>query len=78
MNTHRRITDPVEAMAQRVAERVIELVLHVVDVNALLAQVDVNALLARIDVAAVLEQVDLAVPWHVSSPVNHVPVSQKG
>ena len=59
MTTHRRITDPVEAMAQRVAERVIDLVLHVVDVNALLAQVDVNALLARIDVAALLEQVDL-------------------
>ncbi len=59
MNMHRRITDPVEAMAQRVAERVIDLVLHVLDVNALLAQVDVNALLARVDVAAMLARVDL-------------------
>ncbi len=56
---NRRITDPVEAMAQRVAERVVDLVLHVVDVNAVLAQIDVNALLARVDVAALLTQVDM-------------------
>ena len=59
MNRQRRITDPVEAMAQRVAERVVDLVLQVVDVNAVLAQVDVNALLARVNVAALLERVDL-------------------
>ena len=59
MTTRRRITDPVEAMAQRVAERVVDLVLQVVDVNAVLAQVDVNALLARVNVAALLERVDL-------------------
>jgi hypothetical protein len=34
MSPHRRITDPVEAMAQRVAERVVDLVLNVVDLNA--------------------------------------------
>src|SRR5262249_34123625 len=59
MTARRRITDPVEAMAQRVAERVIDLVLQVLDVNALLAQVDVNALLEKVDVAALLERVDL-------------------
>jgi hypothetical protein len=59
MTGPRRITDPIEAMAQRVAERVVDLVLQVVDVNAVLAQVDVNALLARVDVAALLERVDL-------------------
>jgi len=59
MTTRRRITDPVEQLAQRVAERVVELVLSVLDVNALLAQVDVNALLARVDVAALLKRVDL-------------------
>jgi hypothetical protein len=59
MTAHRRITDPVEAMAQRVAERVIDLVLHVLDVNALLAQVDVNAVLAQVDLTALLERVDL-------------------
>ena len=59
MTTHRRFTDPVEAMAQRVAERVVDLVLHVLDVNALLAQVDVNALPAQVDVNAVLARVDV-------------------
>ena len=68
MTAHRRIADPVEAMAQRVAERVVDLVLDVVDLNAivqrvdlngLMAQVDVNALLARVDVTALLDQVDL-------------------
>ncbi|HET7245821.1 MAG TPA: hypothetical protein VFJ07_13400 [Streptosporangiaceae bacterium] len=34
MSPHRRITDPVEAMAHRVAERVVDLVLNVVDLNA--------------------------------------------
>ena len=38
MTARRRITDPVEAMAQRVAERVVELVLQVVDINAVLAR----------------------------------------
>jgi hypothetical protein len=64
----RRITDPVEAMAQRVAERVVDLVLNAVDLNALirridlnavLSQVDMNALLARVDVSALLEQLDV-------------------
>jgi hypothetical protein len=59
MTTRRRITDPVEQMAQRVAERVVDLVLQVLDLNALLAQVDLNALLEKIDVAALLERVDL-------------------
>jgi len=59
MTTRRRITDPVEQMAQRVAERVIDLVLQVLDVNAVLAQVDVNALVEKIDVTALLDRVDL-------------------
>jgi hypothetical protein len=59
MTTRRRITDPVEQMAQRVAERVVDLVLQVLDINALLAQRDLNALLERIDVAALLARVDL-------------------
>jgi hypothetical protein len=59
VNGRRRITDPVEQMAQRVAERAVDLVLQVLDLNALLAQVDLNALLEKIDVAALLERVDL-------------------
>ena len=75
MSPHRRITDPVEAMAQRVAERVVDLVLNAVDLNAVikrvdlnavLAQVDLNALLAQVDVTALIDQVDLnAVLAHV-------------
>ena len=61
MTAHRRITDPAEAMAQRVAERVMDLVLQVLDVNALLAQVDLNALLAQVDVNALLARVDVPV-----------------
>ena len=59
MTVPRRFTDPVEAMAQRVAERVVDLVLQVLDVNAVLAQVDVNALAARIDIGALLDRVDV-------------------
>jgi len=59
MTTRRRITDSVEQMAQRVAERVVDLVLQVLDINALLAQVDLNALLEKIDVSVLLERVDL-------------------
>jgi hypothetical protein len=55
----KRVTDPLEGLAQRVAESVIDLVVHALDVNLLLEQVDVNALLARIDVAQLLDRVDL-------------------
>lgn len=55
----KRVTDPLESLAQRVAERVIDLVIHALDVNVLLEQVDLNALLARIDVTRLLERVDL-------------------
>ena len=55
----KRVTDPLEGLAQRVAARVIDLVVHALDVNALLEQVDLNALLARIDLTQLQEQVDL-------------------
>jgi hypothetical protein len=55
----KRVTDPLESLAQRVAERVIELVINALDINALLEQVDLNALLARVDVDQLLERVDL-------------------
>jgi hypothetical protein len=64
----KRVTDPAEALAQRVAERVIDLVIQALDVNALTQRVDVNAvldqvniddILARVDVAALVERVDI-------------------
>ena len=57
MTAHRRITDPVEAMAQRVAERVVDLVLDVVDLNAIIQRVDLNGLMAQVDLNALLDQV---------------------
>jgi H2-forming N5,N10-methylenetetrahydromethanopterin dehydrogenase-like enzyme len=51
----RRVTDPMEALAQQAAERAISLV----DVNSLLERVDINALLRRIDMNALLRQVDV-------------------
>ncbi len=62
------MTDPVESLAQRVAERVVDLLVQALDVNALvrrvdlnaaLGQVDINALLARVDVNALLDRVDV-------------------
>jgi hypothetical protein len=51
----RRVTDPVEALAQQAAEHAISLI----DLNALLERVDINALLRRIDMNALLRQVDV-------------------
>lgn len=66
----KRMTDPLEALAQRVAERVVDLLVSALDVNALVQRVDLNALLDRIDleqhvlskidVNALLERVDVA------------------
>ena len=55
----RRVTDPLESLAQSVAQHVVDLVVHAVDVNALLQQVDLDALLARVDVNEVLRRVDV-------------------
>src|SRR5580658_227778 len=55
----RRMTDPFETLAQHVAERVLDLIVHALDVNALLQRVDVNALVGRIDMNALLDHVDI-------------------
>jgi hypothetical protein len=55
----KRVTDPLESLAQSVAQRVVDLVVHAVDLNALLQQVDLDALLARVDVDEVLRRVDV-------------------
>jgi hypothetical protein len=55
----KRVTDPMEALAQQVAERAVGLVATALDVNALVARIDVNALLGRIDVNELLQRVDV-------------------
>ena len=46
-------------MAQGVAQRVIDLVVESLDMNALLAEIDLNALLAQVDMNQELGRVDL-------------------
>ena len=58
-SARRGMTVSAEALAQRVAERVIDLVVQAIDINALLQLVDLNALLARVDVNVPLKQMDL-------------------
>jgi len=55
----KRVADPLEQLAQRVAERAIDIAIHAVDINELVAQLDLNAVLDRIDVQALLSRVDL-------------------
>jgi hypothetical protein len=55
----KRVTDPLEQLAQRVAERAIDIAIHALDINELVAQLDLNAVLDRIDVEALLARVDL-------------------
>lgn len=55
----KRVTDPLEQLAQRVAERAIDIAIHALDINELVAQLDLNAVLDRIDMQALLSRVDL-------------------
>lgn len=55
----KRITDPVEALAEKTAERVIDLVVRTLDVNALVQRVDPDAILDRVDVNKLVDRVDV-------------------
>jgi hypothetical protein len=55
----RGLTVSAEAVAQRVAESLIDLVMKTVDLNMVLQLVDFNALLGRVDVNTLLRQVDV-------------------
>jgi hypothetical protein len=48
-----------ESIAQGVAQRVIDLVVESLDMNALIAQIDLNAVLARVDLNKVVDRIDL-------------------
>src|SRR6266487_1358033 len=56
----KRMTDPLESLAQRVAERVIDLVVDVLDLNALVQAIDLNVVLNRIDINEILQNVDVS------------------
>jgi uncharacterized RDD family membrane protein YckC len=55
----KRITDPVEQLAEKTAERVIDLVVRTLDVNAVVQRVDFDAIVDRVDVNKVVNQVDV-------------------
>jgi len=55
----RRFAGPIETIAQGVAERVIDLVIEALDVNALIERINLNAVLARVELNDVLRRVDL-------------------
>jgi uncharacterized RDD family membrane protein YckC len=55
----KRISDPVEQLAEKTAERVIDLVVRSLDVNAVVQRVDLNAVLDQVDLNRVLAKVDL-------------------
>lgn len=55
----RRMTDPVESFAQRVAESVLDLLINALDINALVQRVDVNELLDQVDIDKTLERIDV-------------------
>jgi hypothetical protein len=48
-----------EQFAQAVAERVVNVVMDAIDIDALLERIDVDALVARIDVDSVVSRVDV-------------------
>jgi hypothetical protein len=54
-----RLGPSVEALAQAVAQRAVEIVVSAVDVNALLDRVDLNAVLDQVDIGRVLDRIDL-------------------
>jgi hypothetical protein len=48
-----------ESIAQAVAQRVIDLVVDALDVNALIARIDLNVVLGRVELNSLLQRVDL-------------------
>jgi hypothetical protein len=55
----RRVAEQIESIAQGVAQRVIDLVVEALDMNALIARVDLNFVLARVDLNEVVDRIDL-------------------
>jgi hypothetical protein len=55
----RRFADQMESIAQGVAQRVIDLVVEALDMNALIARIDLNIVLAHVDLNEVVERIDL-------------------
>ena len=55
----KRMTEQVEPRAQEVAERVVDLVVRSVDVNALVQQIDPEPMIVQVDLDKLLDRLDL-------------------
>ena len=55
----RRFAGQMEQLVQGVAQRALELVVEVLDVNTLLARIDLNAVLVRVELNDLLDRVDI-------------------
>jgi hypothetical protein len=55
----KRLTDPVEGMTQQIAERVLDLLVTALDINALVARVDLDEALRKLDPNRLLDRVDV-------------------
>lgn len=53
------LSDRFERLAQMVAERVVNLVVEAIDLDALIAKIDLDALLDRVDVERIVDRVDV-------------------
>jgi predicted thioredoxin/glutaredoxin len=53
------ITDRIESMAQAIAERVVNLVMEAIDLDAVLDSVDIDRIIQRVDVDALIDRVDV-------------------
>jgi uncharacterized RDD family membrane protein YckC len=53
------VTDPVETLAQTVAERVVEVVIQALDMNEIISRIDLTAALDQVDVDRLLDRVDV-------------------
>ena len=58
-SARRGVTGSAELLAQRLAERVIDIVVQAVDINAVLNEVDLNELLEHVDMDALLDRIDI-------------------
>src|SRR6266545_3649066 len=55
----KRMTEQVEPRAQEVAERMVDLVIRSVDVNALVQQIDPEPIIVQVDLDKLMDRVDL-------------------
>jgi hypothetical protein len=49
----------VEQLAQALAERIVPLIIEVIDINAIVDQVDINAIVEKVDINAIVARVDI-------------------